>query len=125
MAKILIILLLAGTCFAQPSNFKKISDGSKAFFKVDKIFPNQIDGPRSIHTNINIPEYLSLSITIYNTQGDTVYTNLFQNLTPGEYQFSWSYKGALNNHYYSLDILGFRSSRKSMVFYYKIPFILY
>ena len=125
MNKILIFLFLASSCFAQPSELKKINDGSKIYFKIDKIFPNQADGPRTIHTNINIPEYLSVSVSIYNTNGDTVYTKLFQNLSPGEYLFTWSYKGPMQNHYYSLDVMGFRNSRKTMVFYYKLPFILY
>jgi hypothetical protein len=125
MNKILILLFLAGTCFAQTSYLKKINEGSKDYFKLEKIYPNQTDGPRSIHTKINIPDYLSLSISIFSSKGDTVYTKLFENLQPGEYQFGWTYKGTVDTHYYSLDIMGFRISRKTMVFYYKLPFILY
>lgn len=125
MKNILILFFLVNSCFAQSSSFKKISEGSKDYYKIDKIFYNKIEGPRTVYTKINLPDYLSITINIFNNKGDTLYSKLYENLAPGEYQFGWSYKGAIENHYYTLDILGFRNSKRTMVFYYKLPFVLY
>jgi hypothetical protein len=125
MKKILILLLLFNSCFAQTWYFKKIDAGSIAYFKVDKIYLNPMSNPYNIFTNIYLPDSSSVTINIVNNKGDTLYSKLFENKAPGKYQFSWYHKRTVEDLPYILDIVAFRNSEKGpIIFSYKTPFIL-
>ena len=104
MYRILIIIFVSTIVYPQDAYFKKINDGSTTFFKIGKIFPNPMSNPSNVFTNINIPDTSYIEISIVNSRSITIYYGVFPNQTPGEYQFSWSFKdikeSTSTNHYY-------------------------
>ncbi len=96
MYKIIIMLALINVSLAQESYLNMVGEGSKNYFKIDKITPNPMSNPDNIFTNFNIPDTSDVFISISNAEGDSLFVLEKMGLIPGEYQFSWFYKNIEN-----------------------------
>ncbi|HSW55462.1 MAG TPA: hypothetical protein VLH59_10245 [Ignavibacteriaceae bacterium] len=127
MYKYLLFVFLLNIGFSQSFYLKKIGVGSDHYFKVDKIYPNPMSNPSNIFTNLNLPDTLTLELNICNSNADTVFNKTYNNLIPGEYQFSWSFDNIVEKvekANYILKISAFEKSAKKNRYDCQLVFLL-
>ena len=73
------------------SSLIKINDGSEHYFKIEKSYLNPMSNPENVFTTINIPDTVDTIIEIKDLNGNTFFTQTYNKLTIGEYQFSLRY----------------------------------
>ena len=93
LAAILFLILFGKDSFIE---LKRIDDGSKLFFKIDKVFPNPMSNPNNVFFDFNLPDTLNVKITLLSMDKDTVYSKTYDNLPRGKFQCNINYKDIAN-----------------------------
>jgi len=127
MYKYFLFIFLINISFSQSFYLKKVSGGSKLYFKVDKIFINPMSNPSNIFTNLNLPDTLTLELNICNSKSDTIFSKKYKDLVPGKYQFSWSFGNIvekLENAHYILKISAYNKLEKKDRYDCQLAFLL-
>lgn len=101
----------------------RVGPGVINHFGIDMIVPNPMSDPHRTWTRFNWPDTLNLSLSITNTEGDTLFAREYPGLLPGLYRFSWKY-GDLGRAVKAELNMNATDKRKKPRFAFKLAFAL-
>jgi hypothetical protein len=86
----ILLSLLSNLPQTEPE-LTRVGPGVNNHFGIDMIVPNPMSDPHRTWTRFTWPDTLDLSLSITNSDGDTLLTRTYPRLVPGLYRFSWNY----------------------------------